>query len=456
MAGVGFELRRILRRDSYESLLRGYAYAGMISSGPWVLSILGVMSIGVLSVGRVAPSSLIVQFLVSVTYLIATSLIFTGALQLPFTRFVADRLFDREDAIVLPNLLGAVTLCTVVGGCLSSVAVTVLFDEPWIYRILMVGCFVTLSNLWLVVIFLAGIRAYRRILRAFAAGYAVTVGAALLLRPFGMPGLLTGFFIGQVLLLFLLFVLVLREYPGERLVAFDFLDRRKVFVSLAWTGFLFNAGIWADKLAFWFNPSTSQPVIGPLRASVVYDLPIFLAYLAIIPGMATFLVRIETDFAEYYDRFFTAVREGSTLERLFFLKDQMTYSVRQGVYEIFKVQGVTVILIFLWGERLLTAIGISTLYLPLFYVDLVAVSVQVLLLAILNVLFYLDERGVALTLSALFAVLNLSLTLLTQLLGPQFYGYGFAMAASISALTGLFWLGRRLDRLEYSTFMLKS
>jgi polysaccharide biosynthesis protein PelG len=52
-------------------------------------------------------------------------------------------------------------------------------------------------------------------------------------------------------------------------------------------------------------------------------------------------------------------------------------------------------------------------------------------------------------------VLNLSLTLLTQLLGPQFYGYGFALAASISALTGLFLLGRRLDRLEYSTFMLQ-
>ena len=42
MAGIGFELRRILVKDSYTSTLRAYIYAGLISSGPWVLSIIGL------------------------------------------------------------------------------------------------------------------------------------------------------------------------------------------------------------------------------------------------------------------------------------------------------------------------------------------------------------------------------------------------------------------------------
>ena len=46
MAGIGFELRKLMRRDSFWGLLRAYGYAGLISSGPWVLSILGVMGIG--------------------------------------------------------------------------------------------------------------------------------------------------------------------------------------------------------------------------------------------------------------------------------------------------------------------------------------------------------------------------------------------------------------------------
>ena len=59
MAGIGFELRKILSKDSYTSTMRAYLYAGLISSGPWVLSIISVMLIGVLSLGAVLPLSLI-------------------------------------------------------------------------------------------------------------------------------------------------------------------------------------------------------------------------------------------------------------------------------------------------------------------------------------------------------------------------------------------------------------
>jgi uncharacterized membrane protein len=93
MAGIGFELRKLLQRDSYFALVRAYAYAGLISSGPWVLSILGLVAIGVMSANIVVPNILVSRFQVSVTYLIAASLILTGGVQLGFTRWVSDRLF---------------------------------------------------------------------------------------------------------------------------------------------------------------------------------------------------------------------------------------------------------------------------------------------------------------------------------------------------------------------------
>ena len=80
-------------------------------------------------------------------------------------------------------------------------------------------------------------------------------------------------------------------------------------------------------------------MIGPLRASILYDLPIFLAYLSIIPGMAVFLVRIETDFAEWYERVYEAIRGGETLQHIGLLKEQMILAIRQGLLEICKVQG---------------------------------------------------------------------------------------------------------------------
>ena len=69
MAGIGFELRRILDRDSYAATLQAYIYAGLISAGPWVLSILSVLVVGILSLAVIVPETHVVQFLVSITYL---------------------------------------------------------------------------------------------------------------------------------------------------------------------------------------------------------------------------------------------------------------------------------------------------------------------------------------------------------------------------------------------------
>ena len=82
MAGIGFELRRLLRKDTLLGLIRAYAYAGVISSGPWVLSIIGILIIGIFSLGMVVPDASVTQFQVTVTYLIAISLILTGIVQL--------------------------------------------------------------------------------------------------------------------------------------------------------------------------------------------------------------------------------------------------------------------------------------------------------------------------------------------------------------------------------------
>ena len=57
MAGIGFELRKLLKKDTLLGLLQAYTFAGIIGSGPWVLSILGILIIGLLSSTVVVPSA---------------------------------------------------------------------------------------------------------------------------------------------------------------------------------------------------------------------------------------------------------------------------------------------------------------------------------------------------------------------------------------------------------------
>ena len=296
---------------------------------------------------------------------------------------------------------------------------------------------------------------YKAIFWIYALGYTITVVAALLLRPLGLEGLMGGFVIGQAVLLMAMMALILRNFPSDRFISFEFYERKKLYPSLMAIGLLYNTAIWIDKAMFWYSPETSQAIIGPLRASVIYDLPVFLAYLSIIPGMAIFLLRMETDFVEDYDAFYEAVRTGASLETIEKHRNGMVETVRLGLLEIIKIQAITTLLLMVTGESILKWLGISTLYLPLLYIDVIAASLQVVLLGILNVFFYLDKRRIVLGLCGGLVVLNFALTALSLHLGPTFYGFGFALAVFVVVLAGFVLLTRKLELLEYETFMLQ-
>src|SRR5256885_4458592 len=190
---MGFELRNLLRRESLLGVIRAYGYAGIISSGPWVLSILGVMLVGALSVGVVLPAERVRQFLVAITYIMAGSLILTGLLQLMFTRFVADRLFQRKKALVMPNLLGVLTLTTAVAGGLAGAVVVLFFHTSGpVLRVLLVSSFLVVCHVWMLVVLMSGLKSYRRVLGAFGVGYGLSVVASLSLRRFNIEGLFAG------------------------------------------------------------------------------------------------------------------------------------------------------------------------------------------------------------------------------------------------------------------------
>lgn len=457
MAGIGFELRKYLNDDSFTGTLKAYGFAGLISAGPWVLSIVGVMLIGIVAltqpvVGEAGGSG-VKQFTTSVTWIMGASLILTGLLQLVFTRFVADRLYELQDSIVNANLFGAMALTTAVSGGIGLLLALTVFTQSFAYEFLMLANFVTLSNIWIVVIFVAGLRRFKLILYAFGLGYGATIVLSILLMSFGLDGLLAGLLIGHALLLFLMVGVVLPEYPVTLEVRFDFLQRRFIFPSLIAIGLFYNLGIWIDKILFWLNPGTSEAMVGPLRTSLIYDLPIFLAYLSIIPGMAVFLLRIETDFAEAYDGFFDAVRGNATLQEIELLGNRMVSAVREGLFQIVRVQGATILVLYLLGPTMIDWLGISDQYVHLYYINLVGVGAQVLMLAVLNVLFYLDKLRDALLLTGTMLLSNALLTALTLQLGPQYYGYGFGLSMTITAFAGIILLSREMDNIEYKTFM---
>ncbi|AJP57473.1 histidine kinase [Pandoraea vervacti] len=457
MAGIGFELRRLLRSDTLSATFAAYSYAGIISAGPLVLSMVGVILVGLMSLTSVHSQGVLGQFQVSVTYLIASSVIVTGLIQLAFTRYLSDRLYAGEPQAVMPSFHAVSLVTTVVLGgiglCLSQ---TLLVNQPLSYRWLMWIGFVLLGNLWIVVLFLTSVKQYRAILGVFCAGYSLTVVCAVLLGRYGLAGLLSGFVIGHTALLFGFTVIVARHYRTSTWLSWAVFVPGNLRLSLVGVGLCFGLGVWIDKLMFWMWPATGVNVIGPLRAAPLYDLPVFLSYLCVIPGMAVFLLRIETDFAEAYTGFFDAVRRGGTLGQISASRVLMVRAVRTGLFEILKVQAVVTLLVFAFGEDLLRLAGVPTVgqaVVTLLRVDVVSAGLQVLLLGVLNVLFYLDRRRDVLLLTVLLAGLNALFTWASLRLGPASYGYGFAFALGGVLGLGAHRLSRRLAALEFETYM---
>jgi uncharacterized membrane protein len=456
MAGIGFELRRLSRSNTYFGLLRAYLYAGVIGSGPWVLSILAILILGVLSLG--VPAIKVSAFQTSVTWLIALSLIYSGGTQLAYTRYVADRLFERQSGRVLPNLFGTL-LVTGLPLLLASIplSLSLLPQTSPAYRLLMIVGLNLLNMVWVLTVLLSGLKQYRSLLVLYLLGYggSVALGFAWGRAGYGLEGLLLAFVLGQGLIVVGALALVWREYPPERLIEFDFLRAHRLHLWLLPTGLLFNAGIWADKVLFWLSSGPGQRVIGDLHASMIYDKPIFLAYFTLIPGMAVFLLRMEVDFVHAYDRYYGAVRDGGALTSIRAYRTEMVVTAREGIYDIIKVQGFTLLGLIALGPSLLAVFHIPTLYFPLLAIDSVGVGLQLLVMAGLNILFYLDRLRTAAAISAILLLANVGFSYLSLALGPFFYGYGFVLAMLLPAVLVLTVIDRAMDKLNYTTFMLR-
>jgi uncharacterized membrane protein len=455
MAAIGFRLRSLMKENSFSGFMKAYSLSAVLSSGPWVLSILGIFLIGILNTENEIVPDFVGEFQISITYLMAMSLLVTSPLQLMFTRFISDKIYEEREEMILQNLLGAIVFISIVNGTLSALFVSIFFEQSFLYKVLFHIDFIVLSVNWIILVVLSSLKDFRGILIAFLLGYGVTVLASVCFKSYELEGLMAGFTLGQCLLFATIWFLVLRANKNTWQVSFAFLKKDQIFISLAITGIFYNLAIWIDKFVFWFTPHTSKAIISPFRSSDLYDLPVFLAYLSILPGMAVFLLKIETDFAENHRKYYRAISEGKPLGVILERFEVMRASISDGLLAIAKIQSLTVLSLVVYANQVLAIVNISPNYKALLRIDLVAVGIQVVYLAALNILFYFDLRKDAMMLCLLFFFLNFSLSLLSIQLGPLYYGYGFALAIMISTAAALLVLYRRLDKLVYMTFMLR-
>ena len=466
MAGIGFELKQILKEKSLTSVLKTFGYSAILSSGPWVISMIIILGIGLSNIYLFnTTDSEDTMLKASVTYVsaLALSSVFTGFFQLPFTRFIADRMYEKRYYLVLPNFIGMLMLIIFTGFFLALILALFIFNtQSNLFVLLYITLFVVLSCVWMANILAASLKLYKHVIFFYFLGYMAIYICSIFLRDYAIIGLLISFIIGNSLLFILLFLGIIYYYPSshknnKKFIRFDMFQQNfgKFYWKLAWSGMLYNIAIWIDKVIFWFTPIVGYVVIDRLHASMVYDFPIFLAYLSIIPGMAIFFYRLEVDFAQAYADFYRAINSHGTLRQIKRHKQSMIDAVKRSIQEILFVQGIFNIFLFLSAEELFELLLLPKLYLPLFYVDVIGVQLQLGFMSILAYLYYLDRQKEALWYTLAFVLVNALLTWISIQMGPYFYGYGYSVTLLILFVASIATLNRILQELDYETFMLQ-
>ncbi|RUM59688.1 MAG: hypothetical protein DSY53_02135 [Persephonella sp.] len=455
MAGIGFRLQKLLKKESLLSVLKAYGYSAVIGSGSWIIAVGGLIFTASIVKDFLIDKHYVLQFLTTTTYLFALSLIYTGFFQLYFSRYISDRIFEKKLDKILPNIIGMIVFTLFFGFFLVLPSAFILVDTSIKYRLLFIFSFLVLSGIWILNVILSALKTYRYIFYSFAVSYFLIFILAIIFTffNFGLEGLLASFLIGHGLLFFLLLFLVAFEFGSDRFIDFDFLNKKNIYPSLIITGFFLNLGLWIDKFLYWLHPDTGDNIISVLRASFFYDLPMFLAYMAMIPGMALFLLRLETDFAKKYDDYYTAVREGGTLTKIEEYREEMILTAKTSIMEVFKGQLIFTLIFIIFAEGIFRLLGIPIIYIPTFNIVVLGTWLLLFFLSILTILFYLDRRKEALIISVIFALSNGVFSYVTILLGFEYTGLGFLFSCLLSAILSLIILNKIFNRLTYETFM---
>lgn len=455
MAGIGFQLRRLSKSSHFTGQIGAYASAAIISAGPWMISILSLMLLTWL-LHKVLPreEDHIRLFSASVTHVYAFALVLTGPLQILLTRYTADQYSLKTPEKIFPSFRGGLIVAAVMASIVGGVFfIGLVPDVPWHFQVSAAALLVYVSCIFVASVYLSVLREYGRIVFAFFVGYGSGVAAAwYLAQHYGITGAMVGLLAGHLVLFVLLAAHVRYEIGKGSGSMFAFLGAAKKLPDLLLCGLFYNLGIWIDKFLFWWMSHSSVQVSGRLYAAPDYDLAIYLSLLSIVPGMAVFILQVETSFAERFQAYFDKVNHGASLSDIVVARGQIIESLQQGFRRLLKVQGLTTALLVIGASAIGSIFHVSFVQTGIFRITLFGGFLLMAFLAMQTVLFYFNDRRGALLCSFVFLLANGFLSALTVWQNEAWYGFGFVVASGVGLLLAATRVNTRLRELEYHTF----
>lgn len=437
MAGIGFALSKLRQQDNLagQSLATGHAI--MITAGPWIVIMIGLALISWLGTPLVGPE-LTTLFRILVIYCFALSLVVTAPIALELNLRVSAQLFERRFDQVHGTYFGALAITALVTVVLAWLLFSVMIGLSPATATAATFCVLQVSLLWLAMSMVAAIKQYTIVTTGFTIGLSVSValGLALTSLGYGVEGLLTGFGAGLFLAFAILHALIIQTFPGEVSPIISAINglgehplrSRTFFIA----GVSSALAVWIDKLVVWQSYEGSSAIYGLVHAPR-YDVPMFIAYLSIVPLMSIVSIWLETDFFIAYRRYRDIVHSGGTLRHIDAQRKAIARRTTDRIFSAFVVQIAISFVLAIAAPILVGLLGMGLETLQVLRLALIGAAFHFLFLACAGVILFVQYGRAYLWLQAAMLVLNGGLTYLL-LSNPDALGLGYVLATGICAV----------------------
>ena len=453
MAGIAFKLQRIVSNESYTSVIRGFIYAIILTSGPWLII---VTSLGTLSVYSTfiinLPSRQLFKILLVNNYFL--TIMVTGTLQLFFTRIFADKMFEKQRE-ALPNVIMCNLIAALIAVSIVSLPFIILIDVSFIVKLLTFSLFIAITVAWVLINYVSASDSFLK----FIKHYLIGAGSSLLLGYvlgsfFKFIGLYVGFILGQVYIAGVLFIKTLKVFGFPKKLNLKDITEKLYYADLMLSGFLLYAGMWVDKVIMWYGP-TGRRFNSILFYNPHYDDVFYLAFLLSTPIIAIFFIVIETDFYKAYYGFFSRMMKKGYWGNLGKIKTagaKLINCVDSSLRMLLLVQTIVTIAAILLSRQILRLFNMSESVDTLLAVVIIGRFFQMMMLIVCVLLLYFDLRRESIRVYGVFFVMNIVLTLVFVELGPQFNGVGMTIASVVCFIYATRLLRFYLRNAIYYTF----
>ena len=451
MAGIGFELQKLVQRDDLLGPARGYLYSAAIVAGPWILTVAAIAVISYWS-PFASGSGELSLFRTITLYNFSISLVLSAPVAMITTRFLADRIYDGDERETTGAAAAGILLTLAIQFPVPLLLYFAVSDVSPGVGLLATANYFAVAALWVAVVFLSTLKDYAPVVFSFVIGLAVAVVCAIFLRNLGAGGLIGGFTAGIAFTLFLLLGRTLGEFRAALIWPRGYFIAFRDFWPLALAALAYNAGIWIDKWIFWLSPGYAVSFFG-MPAYPAYDGAMFYAHLTLAPGLAVFFALIETGFYARYRRYYWLVRHHGTLAEIREGQEELIAHAAGGARILLALHLAIAAAALLLAPSIATWLNLMPTQIGIFRFAVAGTAAHAFFLYAVILLAYFDLRRRVLLLSVLFLALNAAFTLASQHFGYAYLGAGYFLAALICAVAAMTAAQFEMGRLRYLTFI---